>query len=113
MKTILALLILATWKPEYAQLPQATQDWYRAQTLTPAAEKRIGWHSCCDHADVVHTKFKVGGVGNDEWWWMNEGKWQRIPDDVIHWSEHAPGGEPTLFVYGGVETCFYPPDAGI
>ena len=115
MKTLsVALLLLATWKPEYAQLPQAVQDWYESRTLTPAAESRFHFHSCCAHSDVVKTKFKVGGVGNDEWWWLDpDSKWQRVPEDVIHWEEHAPNGEPTMFAIGSTPTCFFPPNAGI
>lgn len=36
-----------------------------------------------------------------------------VPPDIIHWGESAPGGQPTLFVYSGMETCFFPGDSGI
>ena len=36
-----------------------------------------------------------------------------FPDDIIHWDQHAPGGKPTLFVFDGNETCFFPGDGGI
>jgi hypothetical protein len=29
------------------------------------------------------------------------------------WCESAPGGLPTLFVYDGRETCFFPGEGGI
>ena len=31
----------------------------------------------------------------------------------IHWDKRAPNGQPTLFVYSGKETCFFPGDGGI
>ena len=49
----------------------------------------------------------------DEWFWLDVDQWRRIPSDIIHWGIHAPGGEPTLFVYSGKETCFFPGDSGI
>jgi hypothetical protein len=83
--------------------------------LTPQASQRLkGWKSCCDHSDLVKTQFRVNKTdGADEWWWLNGDKWQRIPNDVIHWGETAPGGKATLFVFNSVETCFWPPDGGI
>ena len=51
--------------------------------------------------------------GGDEWYWLNGERWRRIPDDIIHWGKSAPGGKPTLFVYSGAETCFFPGDGGI
>jgi hypothetical protein len=33
--------------------------------------------------------------------------------DIIHWGVSAPGGEPVLFVYNSVETCFFPGEGGI
>lgn len=103
----------ATWKPEYASAPQEVRDWYQAQELTPAARARFPFAKCCDKSEVVDTKFKVSGAGNDEWWWLNEGTWQRVPDDIIHWEEVAPGGKATLFVFQGQPTCFYPPQGGL
>lgn len=113
----------ATWKPEYAALPQEVQDWYKNATLTEAAHARIGIAGCCEKADVVKAAFRVGrDTGKDEWWWRVQGcdacEWRRIPDDIIHWGERAPGGQPTLFVWTDtlgkqVETCFYPPEGGI
>jgi hypothetical protein len=103
----------ARWKPEYAALPQDVRDWYASRELTEAAQKRFSFKSCCNNSDVVKTKFRVGGAGQDEWWWLNGDKWERIPDDVIHWNEHAPGGEPVLFAIGNAPTCFFPPDGGI
>jgi hypothetical protein len=119
MITIIAFMTMpppafARWKAEYAQADPAVRNWYETRDLTPAAQKRFAFKSCCAHSDVVKTKFKVGGAGNDEWWWLDaDGKWRRVPDDVIHWNEHAPGGDPVMFAIGSEPTCFYPPDAGI
>lgn len=102
------------WKPEYASLPQEIQDWYKRAELTPAAQERLHIKSCCEHADVVKTKFRVNKTdGADEWEWLDGEKWKRVPPDIIHWGETAPGGEPTLFVWNGKETCFYPGQGGI
>lgn len=104
----------ATWKPEYASVPKEIRDWYESRKLTPAAKERFHFDSCCAHSDVVKTKFKVGGAGNDQWFWLDsDGKWQRVPDDIIHWDEHAPGGEPVMFAVGASPVCFFPPDGGI
>lgn len=105
----------ARWKPEYAELPPQVREWYRTRELTPAARKRLGWDNCCDHADVVRTRFQVErSTGGDIWNWLDpaSGQWRRVPDDIIHWNESAPDGRPTLFVYQGRETCFFPGASG-
>jgi hypothetical protein len=105
----------ATWKPQYANQPQVVQDWYRNAELTLEAQKRFPFKRCCDHSDVVKTRFQVNQIdGRDAWFYEDTpGHMKRIPDDIIHWDEHAPNGKPTLFVYDGKETCFYPGDSGI
>lgn len=104
----------AEWKPEYDLLPPEIRAWYRNAELTPEAQARLPFKKCCDHADVVKTKFSVNKTNNgDEWFYLAGSGWRRIPDDVIHWGESAPGGQPTLFVYSGAETCFFPGDGGI
>lgn len=105
----------ARWKNEYAQVSQATVDWYETRTLTPEAEARFHFKSCCAKSDSVRTKFKVGGKGNDEWYWLDRGEWRKVPADIIHPDEHNPNGEATLFVLPGTSepTCFYPPGGGI
>lgn len=103
----------ATWKPEYASAAPAVQDWYRNAELTPAARQRFPFTKCCDHADVVKTQFRVDrGSGGDEWFYFDLGAWKRIPPDIIHWGESAPGGQPTLFVYHDQATCFFPGEGG-
>ncbi len=104
----------ARWKREYAEQPVAVQDWYRKAKIMPAARHRFSFTGCCEHADVVKTKFNVvladgEKYPQDAWFWLDGDRWRRVPDDVIHWGEHAPDGQPTLFVYSGRETCFYPP----
>lgn len=105
----------ATWKPEYAQASPLVQDWYRNAELTAEAQKRFPFKKCCDHADVVRTRFEVNKTsGGDEWFYEDSpGHMKRIPPDIIHWGQSAPGGAPTLFVYAGQETCFFPGDSGI
>jgi len=104
----------AEWKPEYANSPPEVQQWYRNAELTAEAQKRFPYKKCCDHADVVKTRFRVNrSGGHDEWWWLDHETWRKVPDDIIHWGTSAPGGKPTLFVFQGQETCFFPGDGGI
>lgn len=105
----------AEWRPEYALQPPEVRAWYSNAELTPAAKERFPFKKCCDHADVVKTKFSVNHTSHgDEWFYENiPGNWKRIPPDIIHWGQSAPGGRPTLFVYGKDETCFFPGDSGI
>jgi hypothetical protein len=103
----------AHWKPEYADASPAVRDWYEHAQLTPAAAKRLGFQSCCAHADVVKTQFRVNRAnGGDQWWWLDGATWKRVPDDIIHWGESAPDGQPTLFAVGETPTCFYPGNNG-
>ena len=104
----------ATWKPEYADNPPEVQAWYRNAELTEAAKIRFPFKKCCDHADVVKTKFSVNkSSSGDEWYWLDGDQWRKVPDDIIHWGQTAPSGQPTLFIYSGKETCFFPGDSGI
>jgi hypothetical protein len=104
----------ATYKPEYENQPASVREWYRNAELTEAAKKRFQFKRCCDHSDVFHTQFRVNkGNGQDEWYYKVEGKWKRIPPDIVHWGEAAPDGQPTLFIYADMETCFYPGESGI
>lgn len=130
-KRILVFLLLllpvapaaARWKAEYAAQPPQVRAWYESANLTEAAQKRLGFAGCCKYSDVVKAKFAVSRIGGrDEWFYQEPGKpWRRVPSDIVHWGEHAPDGQATLFVlsedfYGnpkGTPTCFYPPDGGI
>lgn len=96
----------------YANSPN--RDWYRNAELTPAARARFLFDKCCDHADVFRTQFKVNKTtGGDEWWYLSGAEWKRVPDDIIHVDKHAPDNQPTLFIYAGKETCFFPGGSGI
>jgi hypothetical protein len=98
---------------QWASQPQEIRDWYKNAELTPEAQKRFPFKKCCDNADVVRTNFRVDKTsGADEWFWLDGETWKRIPPDIIHWGESAPDGRPTLFVYSGKETCFFPGESG-
>lgn len=106
----------AKWKPEYANSPQHIRDWYSSAELTPEAQLRFKFKSCCAHADVVRTKFKVDDAsGEDRWYWLNPAtnEWQIIPTDIIHTERRSPDGRPTLFVIIGDPVCFFLPEGGI
>lgn len=112
---VLALIVsvppaAARWKPEYANAAPVVRDWYESRVLTEAAQKRFHFKSCCAHSDVVKTKFRVGA--GDEWWWLDDATWRRVPDDIIHWDQHAPDGQPVLFAVGGQPVCFFPGQDG-
>jgi hypothetical protein len=52
--------------------------------------------------------------GHDTWWYLKDRVWKQVPDDVIHWGQHAPDGQAKLFIHwSGQELCFYPPEEGI
>lgn len=95
--------------------PDEARAWYRNAELTEAAQGRFPFKKCCDKSDVVRTKFQVNRTtAGDEWFYQDvPGHWKRVPADIIHWGESAPGGQPTLFVYSGQETCFFPGSGGI
>jgi hypothetical protein len=104
----------ARWKSEYANAPQAVRDWYQSAQLTLKAQMRFAFKNCCEHADVVKTQFRVNRLdAGDEWYWLDGQDWRRISDDIIHWGETTPSKQPTLFVYQGKETCFWPGASGI
>lgn len=115
--TMLVLTVIAAFARNldgrYDAVPIEIRQWYETRELTAAAQQRFGFKSCCAHSDVVRTKFAVGGRGTDEWWWLANGSWERVPADIIHWTEHAPSGEPVLFAVGNRPTCFFPPRGGI
>lgn len=115
MLCLLAAPSDATWRPEYAQADAAVRDWYKNAELTPEAQQRFPFKGCCDHADVVRTKFRVGVKGADVWEFLDGEQWREIPADIIHWGESAPGGAATLFRLGvgGALVCFWPPQGGI
>src|SRR5260221_4892292 len=86
----------ATWKPEYAANPPEVQEWYRNAELTEAAKGRFPFKKCCDHADVVKTRFNVNKTNiGDEWYWLDGEQLRRISNDVIHWGPRPPNGKPS------------------
>jgi len=75
----LATPVEARWKAEYASQPPEVQQWYRDAELTRAAQVRFPFKKCCDHADVVKTRFNVNRTNaGDEWYWLDGDKWRRI-----------------------------------
>lgn len=89
--------------------------WYESRILTPAAQKRFFFKSCCSGADTVHTQFKTNKVnGMDEWWFLNSKNiWERVPEDIIWEGEFSPTGEAIMFAVGGRPVCFFPPEGGM
>jgi len=82
-----------TWKPEYADAAPEVQAWYREAQLTDAAQQRFGFKNCCAHSDVVKTEFRVDKADSgDEWFWLNNGQWNLIPGDIIHWVKPRRAG---------------------
>jgi hypothetical protein len=112
-----ALIVLASASLAH-EIHGATPDmqaWYSNVETTLEARKRLPWVKCCNHAEVVRTQFRVNKTDRgDEWYYLAGGAWKRIPPDVIHpHDEHAPDGQPTLFIYQGEETCFFLGEGGI
>jgi hypothetical protein len=71
---------------------------------------------CCGIADTVKTKFKVE-AGNerypeDRWYAWIKDDWIPIPPDKIV-PDHAPNGEPYLFMLAGTIQCFVRPKGGL
>lgn len=125
---LLVAITLLGWAIVYAALNRAVADdngqyanspnraWYREQQINPEARERLKvmWKSCCDHSDVVKTRFRVDRTtADDQWFWLDGNTWRQVPADIIHWNDPTPDGQPLLFVYSGLPTCFYPGEGGI
>lgn len=111
---VLASKASATDNGQFAQVPQSIRDWYASAELTPEAQKRFHFKSCCAKADVVRTQFRVGANGDDTWEYLDANVWKIVPPDIIQWGKHAPDGQPTLFVVASAgPVCFFPPEGGI
>jgi len=98
-------------------MPGATpqmQEWYKNAKTNPEARPTFTspWTLCCNHAEVIPVKDIIFPTSEHGWQWNDEGVVKNIPDVIIHWSESAPDNQPTLFVYLGQMTCFYPPQGG-
>lgn len=89
-------------------------EWAKKQQVALAAKSRFCPQtpegqtcSCCDQAEVVKTRFRKDDT---DWWYLHPTtqKWHKIPWDIIHeQDEETPTGEPVLFIYQGVERCFF------
>jgi hypothetical protein len=104
-----------------ADHPQLS-PWAEQQVLTPEAGQRLGCGDfdkknrscfCCDGSEIVKTKFRlVQGTGpypEDAYDWLNPttGKWDRVPDDTIHWGETTPTNEAVIFILGALSVAFF------
>lgn len=103
------------WAHNLPGVPAENQAWYQNAETNPEARATFPspWNKCYNHAEVIDAKYIVRPDGKDGWRWNDNGKIKNIPDIIIHWSEAAPDNKPTLFVYLGVMTCFYPPQGGV
>ena len=99
---------------ELPGIPQENQAWYQNAETNPEARPTFPspWAKCCNHAEVIPVKNIIFPTNDHGWQWNDEGVVKNIPDVIIHWSESAPDNQPTLFVYIGIMTCFYPPQGG-
>jgi hypothetical protein len=72
--------------------------------------------SCCGAGDTVQTKFKVENAGGqypeDTWYAWLKDSWVRIPPEKIV-QDHAPDGQPYLFMLAGTVQCFVRPKGGL
>lgn len=110
------------------------EGWAEQQIVTPEYGKRMGCANpemrqgpscyCCAYSEIIEdaeyklSKDKVQVINGkeypvDEWWYKLPGKteWKLVPDDAVHWGEHAPNGQAVLFFLPGTTTprCFFPP----
>jgi hypothetical protein len=72
--------------------------------------------SCCGAGDVVKTKFKVESgderYPEDRWYAWLDDKWTPIPPEKIV-QDHAPDGQPFLFMLASTIQCFVRPKGGL
>jgi hypothetical protein len=96
------------------------EGWAQQQQVMPAARTRVGCESptsncsCCSGPDIVRTKFRVAKDRSDAWDWLNPAtnRYERVPDDIIHWGAPTPTREGLMFVYQDKPRCFFPPQDG-
>lgn len=111
----LSAFLLTGAHAEWDGVKTANSAWYEAQQINPEAQLRLGvsWKSCCNHSDVVKTRFRVDRTtSEDQWWYLDGNTWRLVPADIIHWNDPTPDGQPVLFAYTGIPTCFYPGETG-
>lgn len=116
-KLLVALLLVVSPAMGHDMLGVSPEynKWANNVETTEAAYARLGWRKCCNHAEIFKTKFlPIKENGEDGYMYeVTAGIWKRVPPDIIKWDERAPDGVPTLFIYQGKETCFFPADGGI
>jgi hypothetical protein len=96
-------------------IPKENQSWYQNAETNPEARATFPspWQKCCNHAEVIPVKDIIFPTQDHGWRWNDKGEIKNIPNVIIHWNEAAPDNRPTLFVYNGTMTCFYPPQGGV
>jgi hypothetical protein len=103
----LSLFVVSGAKADWDGVKGPHSVWYEKQEINPEAIKRLGisWKSCCNHSDVVKTRFRVDRTTyEDEWWYLDGNTWRKVPADIVHWNDPTPDGQPVLFVYQGIPT---------
>jgi len=101
---------------QYAEISPERRQWFK-ELRNPNLQKNHGWTSCCDDADVYDTQFRVNKTtGGDEWFYLYEGAWKRVPPSAILWDKQAPDNRAYLFLWSydrKTVLCFIPPTGGI
>lgn len=121
------LILLATVSLACAHDPRehpTLAGWAEEQVITQRLADKLGicpdfaanniQCKCCADSEILRdVQYRVSRVdAGDEWWYRKDGEWKRIPDEIIHWGESAPSGEPVLFALGSHLRCFFPPKEG-
>jgi hypothetical protein len=94
------------------------KQWFQS-LQRPDADQNPWWdaksRSCCGAGDVVKTKFRVekasGPYFEDSWYAWVKNEWVLIPHSKIV-NDHAPDGQPYLFMLAGTIVCFVRPKGG-
>lgn len=71
----LSAFLLTGAHAEWDGVKTANSAWYEAQQINPEAQLRLGvsWKSCCNHSDVVKTRFRVDRTTSEDQWWYLDG----------------------------------------
>lgn len=98
------------YKEWFQNLQRPDNDLHPERNLDPKSRY------CCGAADVVKTRFKVESAGGqypeDTWYAWLDDAWTRIPPEKIV-KDHAPNGQPYLFMLAGTIQCFVRPKGGL
>lgn len=101
----------------WAEEQMVTPEYGRNRGICPEQDPNNVQCKCCNESEIPKAEYRVStgaiderGYPKEEWWYKREGsdQWRMVPEDVIHWGEHAPDGQPVLFLLGGKERCFFP-----